>query len=349
MEPLEKLAEARKYDAQVKQLVAERRLRMASLAYLLLHMRDNDLHSSLGMATIAEYAVARGVTRSRSHARALIVVAQRVEKWPRLKAAFDRGELDWTKLADGLRALEHKGSPEEELRWLTLVQASSSRKVAEEAARARGEEPKVTQVFRHTPERQARLEHALQRAREKGAGTETEAEALARIVEEWLAGAGGSSPWDPTKLIVINRCADCGKTTTPGAEGQVAVSEASFEEGLCNAAVLDVRDGPEPVRRTIPRRIAQHVFGRSGGMCEVEGCGAPGFLHVHHEGGWQAIGHDPERMLMLCARHHAARHRGLLQIRFVGKELQVRLADGSPPISAQEVIASREVPPAQAG
>jgi hypothetical protein len=347
--PTKKLAVARKYDAKVLGLVADKRRNMARLAYLLVEIRDQGLHEALGESTIAKYAVTRGVTGSRTHARDLLLVGERVRKWPLIKAAFDRGELDWTKLREGLRALERTGHlPGEVERWLQRVRECTARKLEELAARACGQEPAVTQTFRHAPERQARLEQALQKVRARGTGKETDADALAQIIEEWTAGVTSARPWDPSTLVVIHRCAECGKTTTNGREGPVEVPPASFERQHCNAATLDIRDGPADVKRTIPKKIARYVWHRDGGRCRVDGCNEAAFVHIHHEGGWAAIGHDPRRMFLLCPRHHAARHEGLLQVRFVDEELQLRLADGSPPIASREAVAV-PAPPAQAG
>jgi hypothetical protein len=72
------------------------------------------------------------------------------------------------------------------------------------------------------------------------------------------------------------------------------------------------------------------VVARAGGCCQVPGCSNRAYLEIHHEGGWRTTGHDPERMLILCSGHHAARHEGQLLIEGTSSEgFRFYLADGT--------------------
>lgn len=227
------LARAKRFDAKVRSLVAKKNRRMAELAYTLLKMREEGLHLTLRSPTIAKYAVRRGVTRSMAQARELILVATRVQRWPLLKEAFEQGALDWTKLRDALRALERsEGDREDEKGWLQRILEGTSREIEREArapARAAADldlvdaaDDHVTHTFTHSRERGGRLEQALQRARTRGRGTETDAEALASIIDEWLAASdqGGHEELacqaDP-EVAGSARAPEAAETTMPAA------------------------------------------------------------------------------------------------------------------------------------
>jgi hypothetical protein len=186
---------AKKFDAKLRSLVGARDRNMAEIAYLLLEMRNPEVLRALNESTIANYAVNRGVTRSKAQARELVLVAERVQRWPRLKAAFDRGVLDWTKVRDALRLLERiGGSKKDERRLLRRILECTSRELEREFGRAAGRDvpTDVTHLLGRSRERQARLEHALRVARARGNGAETDEEALARIIDDWLVLVGAA-------------------------------------------------------------------------------------------------------------------------------------------------------------
>jgi hypothetical protein len=139
-------------------------------------------------------------------------------------------------------------------------------------------------------------------------------------------GVVGSS----THRVVLYHCEDCKTTVRRGGERDVRVSQEALERVLCNAEVLDTREGPGRLSRTAPPSIARYVAARAGGGCQVPGCFNRAYLETHHEGGWRTTGHDPERMLILCSGHHAARHEGQLLIEGTSSEgFRFYLADGT--------------------
>src|SRR5262249_31936608 len=99
----------------------------------------------------------------------------------------------------------------------------------------------------------------------------------------------------------------------------------------CDAEVLDTTDPTAPVRRTIPKRVADRVDARDRRRCRVPGCPNRGWIERHHEheDGWRG-GHDLDRILLLCSGHHDARHRGHIRIEGRGREMRFFLADGTP-------------------
>ena len=59
------------------------------------------------------------------------------------------------------------------------------------------------------------------------------------------------------------------------------------------------------------------------------GCNNRIDLDRHHEGGWREVGHDPDRCLRLCVKHHRARHRKEIIIEGSYPSFVFRLADGT--------------------
>jgi hypothetical protein len=130
--------------------------------------------------------------------------------------------------------------------------------------------------------------------------------------------------------VVLHRCEECKRTTFEGRDGPVEVSQATSEQASCNAEVLDIRKGPARVTKTVPPRIANLVHARDRGRCQVHGCRNVGFVHMHHEGGRGAVGHDPELMFLACEAHHMDLHRGLVKSSGRWPRLHFTLADGTP-------------------
>jgi hypothetical protein len=75
------------------------------------------------------------------------------------------------------------------------------------------------------------------------------------------------------------------------------------------AAALAREHGPTKRR---PARVDRHVLARSGGACELSGCGRPG-TGTHHWVPRAAKGtHHPDNLSRLCAAHMGLADRGLL-------------------------------------
>lgn len=67
----------------------------------------------------------------------------------------------------------------------------------------------------------------------------------------------------------------------------------------------------------LSRKIRSASAGRSTTatvVARVPTCGARGFLHNHHQGGWRQVGHDPDLLMLLCAVHRALHHDGRMSI-----------------------------------
>jgi hypothetical protein len=94
--------------------------------------------------------------------------------------------------------------------------------------------------------------------------------------------------------------------------------------------LLPVMSRPSRARQDVPPAVRRQVMRRDRGRCVVPGCSCAVFVDLHHirlrsEGG----DHDPDTLIVLCAAHHRAVHRGQLIIEGrVSIGLVFRHADG---------------------
>jgi hypothetical protein len=79
---------------------------------------------------------------------------------------------------------------------------------------------------------------------------------------------------------VLHVCAECGKGTRETRDGTIAVSLARVEETLCDAKVVDLREGAK-LSRTMPASVARLIDARDKARCRVPGCG-----HVRPARSW---------------------------------------------------------------
>jgi len=99
--------------------------------------------------------------------------------------------------------------------------------------------------------------------------------------------------------------------------GRTHVGNEVDEMAECNAEQIGrTHVGPKArATQAIPPATRRHVVRREHGQCAVPGCRCSRYLDIHHlrpraDGG----GHDPANLVLLCAAHHAAIHRGFLII-----------------------------------
>ncbi|MCO5165148.1 MAG: hypothetical protein M9894_02115 [Planctomycetes bacterium] len=340
-----RLDEARRIDAQLDLVARRERKATAELAYLLSHAERCEVHRSLGHARIGQYAVARGFVSSDRKARELIALARELERLPRLRVAFREGEVAWTKA----RTVARVATAETEAVWLERAQTRTSRQLEVLVAEAKGEPAPVRRTVKQTKEQAVWLEEALRLARQNSDRPLTDEEALevvCRGYAEDVARRGGRA--GPAYRIVLHKC-ECGAPATlQGRDGPVPLSPASEAAATRDAEVHDLRAGTGEVTRTIPQRIRRLVYDRDRGVCKVPGCGRRGSLHVHHEPGRAVVGHDPDRMCLLCDRHHPDRHVGFLEIRGDARVgFRFFLADGTELTGGPAPAAPVSTPPAR--
>lgn len=321
------VAEARAVDAEIRSLARKRNRDKILIAQRLVLMNRRRLHAALGWSDLAAYA-RNALEYSFRNLRDAIGMAERLESLPLMRAAAEAGELYWTKV----REASSVATPETEGVWLHRARTLSSRKLERLVKRALNEEPLVSRTLRSTEQQHATIEDAVLAMQQESGETLSYEEALARICQRAMTG-GAKAVGGPRYRVVITVCAECGLATRETRDGTVPVDEASAQGALCDAEVLDIRDGPATLQRTMPPRIANLVDARDRGRCQFPGCDRRAFIHRHHEGGWRVVGHDPKRVLLLCDSHHRDRHEGHFTIEGGYPDFRFVLADGTPVVA----------------
>jgi hypothetical protein len=326
-DPIAALANARRIDAAIRVLGQNKNRLKAEISFKLLEMHRADGARSLGHGDIGDYGHA-ALDYSRSHTRQLVTMAEQLESLPLLRADFVEGKLPWTKVRTAAAAAT--SDPGSEALWHARAHDVSNAELERMAAEARGEDPVIRMRLSLSPEQASDIDDAVRAITQEHRGESmTQEAALAEICRRMLQGAakplGG-----PRHRVVLTVCTDCKKTTREGREGPVRVSSESAATVACYTELLDIRNGPGDVGRTISRRTTNFVEARDRGRCRVPGCRNRVFLNFHHEGGWLNVGDDPSRIFLMCERHHRARHFGQLNVEIKDNVVRFFLADGSP-------------------
>lgn len=305
-------------------LDASRREKAAVLeiAYLLADVDSRQLYRKFTRTSVGDYAVYFGITRSAGHARDLVNMVRNLEKTPKIRAALENGEMDWTKARTAsAAAVAAAADPGSEDRWLKRGREHTSEVLEALAREEQGDSAPIRKLLKLTREEDADVDQAVFTIRAMYGRELTVEQALAVVCRDWAriqAGGGGEgqrSSCNPANRLVITRCGDCGKAWRETRKGPIEVSSALLEAHACDAEISDVRDGPARITKTVPPKTRRHVLDRDGHRCRVPGCPSMGFLHAHHEGGREVVGHDADLMPALCDEHHRQRHLDLLKIR----------------------------------
>lgn len=312
-----KLQRARQVDARIRAVAKRRKEATAELAFLLFQVDDEKLHEPLGYASVGMYAERNGYTETEREAHDLVKIVRDLQAAPDFLDAFRRGELFPTKVRTV--APHVRKHPERSAALLEAVRTQPNR-ILEALVRDPDAPTPVTRTFTFdSPEEAAWVEERIEEVRRDAlaAGEKlTAGQALARICrlsKEGSAPTTADEALTPARLV-IHLAADGKSAWLETRDGQVQVSKATVEEALCNAELSDVTGDPTRLSRTVPPSIVRHVHDRDRGRCRAPGCKNRGYIHIHHEPGWKATGHDPDRMLLLCTTHHRMRHLGYLTI-----------------------------------
>ncbi len=316
-QPSQLLERARAVHAALRALFKARNQNLAQIAHTFAAIKREGLHRYLGYTNV--YAYAWDEHRyGRSKVSELIGISEESLTLPKTRAAFDRGELPWTKAREVVKV----ATPETEAAWL-----EKSRALTAEALRAdrKGEPARARRILSLSLQEAALYDQLLAGARRE-LGVLPDGDVALQLM---LRGASGAQGQAPKLRLVISECSTCGKATAETREGPVSASPSALEVARCDGEVHDLREGTGEVKRTIPAAVWRTVNDRDKGRCQVPGCKAMAALDCHHEGGWRE-GHDPRHMLMLCRAHHVMRHEGLLRIEGSAPDFRFVLLDGTP-------------------
>ncbi len=227
---------------------------------------------------------------------------------PHLREALACGGVGWTTAYIAARAAR----PETDAEWTKKALTLTNEELEAECARAEGREAVERFTLGVSPTQLATIDEAVTAVRSESTKDLSFAEA---VTEACKRAVEGGSAGGPRHRIVINYCLGCRKATREGKNGPVEISHAELETMACDAELHDARGGPKALSRTIPPKISNFVRARDHGRCRVPGCKNRAHLNLHHEGGWQVVGHDARFVMLLCVAHHQSRHLGDLAVR----------------------------------
>lgn len=321
------LSRARLLDSRIREHHRNANQSNAQVASLLLEMDEYGLHRHLGHPSVSAYASAV-LGWSSGHTRDVLAMQRRLRSLPRLRAAFESGELYWTRV----RSASSVATPETDAQWLEKARTMTARELERASHAARGEPLPVVWRLELSEEQAAILELAIRKIQKERSSRVSREDALAELCRRAMtAGSAGNVQ----ARIVYHVTGDAATIET--AAGPVPVAPQTIERASCNSEVLDLREPNAKLVRTVPKKVAREVIARTKGRCAVPGCPNLTWIEIHHEGGWRNTGHDPARMVPLCSAHHEDRHEERLRIEISERgEPRFFLADGS------ELGASRE-------
>ena len=120
-------------EARLPAAATRHHLEERNIAYWLLEIEERGLHKKRWFSSISDYALELIGIKPRK-AQYLVFIASRLEKLPLIRAAFDSGELSWTKA----REITGVATPETEAEWLEKARTLSNRDLEREARRHAG-------------------------------------------------------------------------------------------------------------------------------------------------------------------------------------------------------------------
>lgn len=297
-------------------LFTARHQNLADIAHWLAVVKREQLFSYLGYASVYAYAYTEHVM-GKSKVSELIGISNATESLPKIRKAFDAGQLDWTKA----REISKVATPTTEAEWLAKAASSTA---GELRAERKGEPAPRRRVLAF-PEEAAALYDQLVAGAKQELGIVPDWQVVLELMKRGASGKRGEAP---VQRVVITECPTCGEATTESKDGPVVVSHAALEQARCGGEVHDLREEDNVVRRAIPTKVKRRVFDRDRRRCVVPGCRAMSALEAHHAKGWKN-GHDADHLLTLCWSHHRAVHKGLLRIEGAAQNLRFVRLDGA--------------------
>jgi len=334
--------------------------------WLLAGLRSG-VHLRLGFATFAEYVERLFGYKPRFTAERLRV-AEALQDLPVASAALEGGDVCWS----AVREVSRVATPETEAAWLAAADGKTVRQVEDLVSGHRpGDRPDDPidsgarrHVLRFEVSAEAFAEFREARAKvERDAGHSLDDDEALRLIARQVLG-GPTDEGRAAYQICLSVCEQCGRGYEQGAGELIEVAPEVIEMAECDAQQIGrthvgheademARGDAKRIDRThvggktcatqaIPPAIRRQIVRREHGQCAVPGCRCSRYLDIHHlrpraDGGK----HDPANLLLLCAAHHAAIHRGFLIVEGRAPDrLRFLHADGTDygaPISAPAV------------
>ena len=152
------LARARAVSGKLPSLFERRRQDLAAIAHEFALMKRDELQRYFGSPSVFASAFDHhGMGKSKVNE--LIGISEASRELPRIREAFDRGRLEWTKAREIVKVAQ----PETELEWLAKAEQSTRDELR---AERRGEDPLRRRVLAFSPV--TRGHGALRSARRRG-------------------------------------------------------------------------------------------------------------------------------------------------------------------------------------
>jgi hypothetical protein len=291
-------------DGRIRALGAALAQMTAEAGRLLLELQRTRGYVELGFSSICDYAQAR-LQFSPGKTRDVIKLMERAEALPRIREALESGAGEWTKL----RTVAAVATADDEAEWLERCATSTNRELEHAVALAGGELPRIRTTYEWTDEEYGIIESVVREVRREVPGCSRE-----RALVIALQRATGGGDGRPGVRIVVYQCASCRKMEQETRLGAAPVEAATAGRAECDAEIVDSRT-PGRAASQVPPATRRMVLARDRHRCVVAGCSGRDHVEVHHiverqNGG----GHEPENLVTLCTRHHAAAHEGKLEV-----------------------------------
>ena len=298
------------------------------------------VHVRLGMGSFHEYAerlFGYGARVTQDKLR----VAEALEGLPETARELERGNVS----VSAVRELTRVAVPATEREWLEAARHKTVREVEQLVAGhrpgSRPDDAADAGAKRHvirlelSGEALATFREAMAKVRRDAGESLDDDAAMLLLCRQALGGprdAGRSS-----YQVALTVCEHCRRGKQHGRGELVEVAPETVEMAACDGqhvGHVDAHVGATASRasQTVPPGVRRAVLRRDGGRCRVPGCRHATFVDVHHltlraEGGSNTL----ENLIVLCAAHHAALHRGtLLCDGTPSRGLTFRHADGTP-------------------
>lgn len=323
----EKQARALAVHAELVRLQRAENLAACRKTELLAVVRREQLHEPFGQS-FGAYAEQYGFATSARQAFAATHTWKQLDARPELKAAFTSGEACWAKVRDAASF----ATPANDAELAALVKTGSgadlrARKIQEQAER--GESPSTAlEVSLETKARLGHLQGMLSSRLRESLGRELSlGETLDHAIDTAITAEHTPSMDEDGKLkrapatllseplARLHLYQGEGGLWIHGQDGPVVLGQTAGELLRCCSETLSRKGERRPA---VPRKAARILWSRDSGMCAVPGCRHRVYLQIHHEGGYEQVGHDLEHMMLLCSGHHRMRHQGWVRIEGVG-------------------------------
>jgi 5-methylcytosine-specific restriction endonuclease McrA len=307
----------------------------------LLRAQQSGVHRHLGFGSFVEYVdylfgyCARTLDDKLRTARAL-------QSLPRLASALSEGQLNWS----AAKELARVATEETEAEWIHAARGKRARAIERlVSGRTRGDRPSDVprpETERHvlrfevSPETLATFREAIKKAQQDSGAPLDDDAALLLLARAVLERASESSDAGRASYqVAIMHCEQCGNSFQRAGAHSVQLEPEVAEMVACDAqrvVVTHVGDAPQRAAQDVPPAVRRHVMLRDHGKCTVPGCRHATFVDVHHIVSRADNGpHTADNLIVLCAAHHRAVHRGELTINgSVASGVEYQHADGTP-------------------